>query len=411
MNKADSYINQGMNETVVKFEIDQWEVSCNNFETIIILDIITGEPPDYSEIRSSIFKNILPNLNIQIRSGIHFIYNEPNEIKYFKGNLSDFTKINISNICPRLKNERNFDEISIKLKNLLESINNESYINLLSICNYDYKNDYYHSETNKNDSLFYQYKKKFKNFFSMILFINCFNNKYLTFTRYCSGFARKFLNCIPIYCNTFGDNVKYSIDQIGKLIDNKDIKAIPHLTTYLHEFTDLYKRKELYDLHEKWKTELISEFNIINKSFDDKYKDKLSSYIDNIGSYIDKFYEKYKDKINIINKKFVYEKYVRKWFEEYYDLKKKFDDEIEEEKKQKLQEYEEAKKVYSNSSFNYSYLNNYIYYYYPFNEIVKGLTYHIIYSLLTCNFNTKFEGHVNHIYLKDILNILGWNII
>ena len=81
---------------MVKFEIDGGNSSHDNLETIIILDIATPNPPHYSEIRPVIFKDILPNLNIEIKQGIHFIYNESEGVKYFKGNLSDFNKINIS---------------------------------------------------------------------------------------------------------------------------------------------------------------------------------------------------------------------------------------------------------------------------------------------------------------------------
>ena len=79
MSNANAYINTGLNETIVKFEIDNNQISFSGGELIIVLDIITPDPPCYSDIRSALFKNIIPNLNIPIKSGIHFIYNDSSE--------------------------------------------------------------------------------------------------------------------------------------------------------------------------------------------------------------------------------------------------------------------------------------------------------------------------------------------
>ena len=47
-------------------------------ETFIILEIITQIKPHYSSVCHELFKNIIPNLDLEIDSIIHFIYNEDN---------------------------------------------------------------------------------------------------------------------------------------------------------------------------------------------------------------------------------------------------------------------------------------------------------------------------------------------
>ena len=52
-------------------------------------------------------------------------------------------------------------------------------------------------------------KKKFKNIYSQILFLACgINYNYISLTRYCKGYERKFLNIIPIYVYLY-DDIKY----------------------------------------------------------------------------------------------------------------------------------------------------------------------------------------------------------
>ena len=286
MSNANAYINTGLNETIVKFEIDNNQISFSGGELIIVLDIITPDPPCYSDIRSALFKNIIPNLNIPIKSGIHFIYNDSSEIKYFKGSLIDFSNLNFNINSPYRK--ENFNDVSEKLSNILEGLNSESYVNLLTIVNY--------SENNETSSLFYEAKNKFKNFFSQILFIDCFNEQYLGFTRYCKGFARKFIWVLPSYCRDFFlkiDKSKYTTDQIGELIDNMDIKAIPYLYIYLNAFRDPNVIQNLENLHKNW----ISQYNSVLINILDDYEKNIKTHVNR---YIDKFKEKYKEIIDKI---------------------------------------------------------------------------------------------------------------
>ena len=65
MSRANYFTNKAFNETVVKFEIDtQTKIYP---ETFIILDIVSARKPHYSYIRSELFKNIIPNLNLEIK--------------------------------------------------------------------------------------------------------------------------------------------------------------------------------------------------------------------------------------------------------------------------------------------------------------------------------------------------------
>ena len=88
MTKANVFINKTLNETIIKFEIEiQNEIIP---ETFIILDIVSPNKPLYSTISSELFKKIIPNLNLEINTGLYFIYNEEGEAKYFCGSLDDF---------------------------------------------------------------------------------------------------------------------------------------------------------------------------------------------------------------------------------------------------------------------------------------------------------------------------------
>ena len=76
MSTAKIYNNRGLNETVIKFEID-----IQKQKTFIILDIVSLKKPNYSLVRNELYKNIIPNLSLDINSKIHFIYNEGSEAK------------------------------------------------------------------------------------------------------------------------------------------------------------------------------------------------------------------------------------------------------------------------------------------------------------------------------------------
>ncbi len=140
MSKANIYKNLALNETIIKFEIDTKSQTVKLAETFIILDIITPKKPIYSLVRSELFKNIIPNLDLDTNSGIHFIYNEENEAKYFFGSNKDFQNMNIYENC-YLSNDDdgNFKRITQKLKNILDTIDKEKYINILTIVNYPTK--------------------------------------------------------------------------------------------------------------------------------------------------------------------------------------------------------------------------------------------------------------------------------
>ena len=72
-------------------------------------------------------------------------------------------------------------------------------------------------------------KKKFKNIYSQILFLDCgINYNYISLTRYCKGYARKFLNIIPIYVYLYDDTKydDYGDETIKNLISKKDIKVM-----------------------------------------------------------------------------------------------------------------------------------------------------------------------------------------
>ena len=134
MSKASAYKNRGLNETITKFDIEkETEVVP---ETFIILDIFTPIKPHYSLVRSELFKNIIPSLDLGAVSQIHFIYNENNEAKYFYGNIKGFKNLYIQENSFLQKSDNNFLNICSKLKEVLNTKDKNNYINILAIVNY-----------------------------------------------------------------------------------------------------------------------------------------------------------------------------------------------------------------------------------------------------------------------------------
>ena len=229
MSKANYFINKAFNETVIKFEIDTKTRIYP--ETFIILDIVTPSKPTYSNIRSEFFKNIIPNLNLEIKSGIHFIYNVQNEAKYFRGSLYDFRNLDIKD--DSYLSYSNFPTIARKLEDVLNTIDKEKYINILTIVNYE--TNYENKNKYENNSLFEKMKNKFKNVDSQILFlgISC-NFDYLSFTKYSKGYSKKFIFNLPIFAELYDKKTDYKdLSIIKNLIKNKDIKVMNFLDYYL----------------------------------------------------------------------------------------------------------------------------------------------------------------------------------
>ena len=112
MSTAKIYNNRGLNETVIKFEIDIKNQKTIYPETFIILDIVSLKKPNYSLVRNELYKNIIPNLSLDINSKIHFIYNEGSEAKYFYGKIRDFKNISINDESILSENNNNFYQIS-----------------------------------------------------------------------------------------------------------------------------------------------------------------------------------------------------------------------------------------------------------------------------------------------------------
>jgi hypothetical protein len=117
--------------------------------------------------------------------------------------------------------------------------------------------------------------------------IRGYNDNYISFTRYCSGFARNFIYFLPIdldidkksryeneyYCHEPYENEKYKIENY---ISNYSFKAFPYILTYLKENMDKTKSKKLENLNNK--------INSMKRGFrvfiDNKIKEYLSKYKD-----------------------------------------------------------------------------------------------------------------------------------
>ena len=259
MTRAEAYSNVSLNETVIKFELDDKRGGGGNTELVIICDFInpikdSNDVDRYNNDRSQIINEILPNLDIHKIPNVHLIYNGENgEAKYYYGNINSLRNLSLSEIA--LFNN-NFKNISERLKNLLNGFGSYSYVNMLTLVNY---NDTKYRCEYDGYSIFYEYKKKFKNIYSQLLFFRGYNDNYISFTRYCSGFARNFIYFLPIdldidkkssyknkyYCHEPYENEKYKIENY---ISNYSFKAFPYILTYLKENMDKTKSKKLEDL-------------------------------------------------------------------------------------------------------------------------------------------------------------------
>ena len=144
MSRAEAYTNVSLNETVIKFELDDKRGGGGNTELVIICDFIN--PIKYREVvahvdqyynndRSQIINEILPNLDIHKIPNVHLIYNGENgEAKYYYGNINSLRNLSLSEIA--LFNN-NFKNISERLKNLLNGFDSYSYVNMLTLVNYN----------------------------------------------------------------------------------------------------------------------------------------------------------------------------------------------------------------------------------------------------------------------------------
>ena len=159
MSRAEAYSNVSLNETVIKFELDDKRGGGGNTELVIICDFINPIYDWYNNDRSQIINEILPNLDIHKIPNVHLIYNGENgEAKYYYGNINSLRNLSLSEIA--LFNN-NFKNISERLKNLLNGFGSYSYVNMLTLVNYGgYK---YHCHYD-DYSIFYEYKKNLKIF-------------------------------------------------------------------------------------------------------------------------------------------------------------------------------------------------------------------------------------------------------
>ena len=277
MSKAEAYSNISLNETVVKFELDY--KGSSNGELIIIADLINPfYEYYYHDDRIQIVKEIIAKLDFNF-SNIHFIYNDENgEAKYYDGNISSISNLNIGEIAP-LKD--NFNKISQRLKNLLNGLNSNSYINMLTLVNYNDNAEEPYEGT--DDSIFYEYKKKFKNIYSQILFLDCgINHNYISFTRFCKGFAKRFLYVIPVIVKNIHNSKDDPLEpyeeakhKMEGYISSYSPKAIQYIFKYLKENMDKAKAKKLENFQKK--LESFNSDDFWNKA-DQKIDDILSNY-------------------------------------------------------------------------------------------------------------------------------------
>ena len=152
---------------------------------------------------------------------------------------------------------------------------------MLTLVNYNVNEEEPYKGT--DDSIFYEYKKKFKNIYSQILFLDCgINHNYISFTRFCKGFAKRFLYVIPVIVKNIHNSKDDPLEpyeeakhKMEGYISSYSPKAIQYIFEYLKENMDKAKAKKLENFCKKLKSFNSDDFR--NK-VDQKIDDILSNY-------------------------------------------------------------------------------------------------------------------------------------
>ena len=122
------YPNKGVNETIIKIEIDEKEKSYSlNSEFIFILDISGSMGSYVNQILTKVIPRVYEKLNYPNEKKIHLITFETNS-KYYHWNKYDFldTKINGDG-------GTNMSNVPNKLGEILQNMNEDTLVNILTL--------------------------------------------------------------------------------------------------------------------------------------------------------------------------------------------------------------------------------------------------------------------------------------
>ena len=148
------YPNKGVNETIIKIEIDEKEKSYSlNSEFIFILDVSGSMGSYVNQILTKVMPRVYEKLNYPNEKKIHLITFETNS-KYYHWNKYDFldTKINGDG-------GTNMNNVPNKLGEILKNMNEDTLVNILTLSDGEISDQ--ELTLNKTELIYNQYFNKF----------------------------------------------------------------------------------------------------------------------------------------------------------------------------------------------------------------------------------------------------------
>ena len=148
------YPNKGVNETIIKIEIDEKEKSYSlNSEFIFILDVSGSMGSYVNQILTKVIPRVYEKLNYPNEKKIHLITFETNS-KYYHWNKYDFldTKINGDG-------GTNMSNVPNKLGEILQNMNEDTLVNILTLSDGEISDQ--ELTLNKTELIYNQYFNKF----------------------------------------------------------------------------------------------------------------------------------------------------------------------------------------------------------------------------------------------------------
>ena len=173
------YPNKGVNETIIKIEIDEKEKSYSlNSEFIFILDISGSMGSYVNQILTKVIPRVYEKLNYPNEKKIHLITFETNS-KYYHWNKYDFldTKINGDG-------GTNMSNVPNKLGEILQNMNEDTLVNILTLSDGEISDQ--ELTLNKTELIYNQYFNKFNYINSNAIRFHSYENSFPDTRALCS---------------------------------------------------------------------------------------------------------------------------------------------------------------------------------------------------------------------------------
>ena len=173
------YPNKGVNETIIKIEIDEKEKSYSlNSEFIFILDISGSMGSYVNQILTKVIPRVYEKLNYPNEKKIHLITFETNS-KYYHWNKYDFldTKINGDG-------GTNMSNVPNKLGEILKNMNEDTLVNILTLSDGEISDQ--ELTLNKTELIYNQYFNKFNYINSNAIRFHSYENSFPDTRALCS---------------------------------------------------------------------------------------------------------------------------------------------------------------------------------------------------------------------------------